>query len=250
MPTRPLHLRAAERGLLTENMTTPTDGPEGRSILSFARGLFAATDEQLMWRVRMQDDPDAFAQLVERWQRKIRDLCARMTGDVHRGEDLAQETFVRVFAKRKDYEPSAKFSTYLWRIALNLSYDELRRRQRRQEFSLNQATEDMADPAPEFVADGPSPSERLADEETGALVRQALAQLPEIYRTVLVLRHYEDLKFREIADVLDVPEGTVKSRMAEALTQLGRLLKPVLEPKAPPAPKPVRLLNQKESLLL
>ncbi|MBI2924188.1 MAG: sigma-70 family RNA polymerase sigma factor [Verrucomicrobia bacterium] len=114
-------------------MTTPTDGPPGRSILSIAHGLFAASDEQLMWRVRMQDDPEAFAQLTGRWQGKIRDLCARMTGDLHRGEDLAQEAFVRVFAKRKDYEPSAKFSTYLWRIALNLSYDELRRRQRRPE---------------------------------------------------------------------------------------------------------------------
>ncbi len=66
-----------------------------------------------MWRVRTEDDPEAFAQLVARWQKPIQNLCARMTGDPHRGEDLAQETFARLFARRKNYEPTGKFSTQL-----------------------------------------------------------------------------------------------------------------------------------------
>src|SRR6266581_9525036 len=100
---------------------------------NFLSSLFSMTDEQAMWRVQTQDDHRAFVQLLARWEEPIGRLCARMTGDPHRGEDLKQETFARVFEKRKDYEPTGRFSTYLWRIALNLCYDELRRRERRRE---------------------------------------------------------------------------------------------------------------------
>jgi RNA polymerase sigma-70 factor (ECF subfamily) len=86
------------------------------------------------------------------------------------------------------------------------------------------------------------------ERERGELVAEALMRLPETYRTVLVLRHYENLKFREIADVLEVPEGTVKSRMAEGLAQIGRLLRPVLADK--PA-KNLHLRSQsKESVMI
>jgi RNA polymerase sigma-70 factor (ECF subfamily) len=196
------------------------------------RSLFAISDEQAMWRVQTQDDERAFAQLVRRWEGPIQRLAARMTGDVHRGEDLAQETFARVFAKRKDYQPSGKFSTWLWRIALNLCYDELRRRQRREESSLDGMGGDAIAGLEALVAPGSPPDKSLVEQERGELVRQALLQLSESYRAVLVLRHYENLKFREIAGVLEVPEGTVKSRMAEALTQMGRLLKPMLAVEA------------------
>jgi RNA polymerase sigma-70 factor, ECF subfamily len=189
------------------------------------RSLFSITDEQAMWRVQNDDDERAFAQLVHRWEGPIQRLCVRMTGDAHRAEDLAQDAFSRVFAKRKDYQPSGRFSTWLWRIALNLCYDELRRRHRREESSLDAM---CGEAFAAFVAPEAAPDRSLVDQERGELVRKALMQLPETYRTVLVLRHYENLKFREIADVLDVPEGTVKSRMAEALTQLSRLLKPML----------------------
>jgi RNA polymerase sigma-70 factor, ECF subfamily len=207
------------------------------------RSLFAITDEQAMWRVQMQDDEAAFARLVRRWEGPIQRLCVRMTGDPHRAEDLAQEAFTRVFAKRKDYQPNGKFSTWLWRIALNLCYDELRRRQRREETSL----EDVSGEA-ETVAPGHAPDESLVDRERGELVRRALMQLTETHRAVLVLRHFENLKFREIAIALEIPEGTVKSRMADALTQLSRLLKPMLagEPL-----KNLKTQNQpKESFIL
>jgi len=192
------------------------------------RSLFVITDEQAMWRVQTQDDETAFAQLVRRWEGPIQRLCLRMTGDLHRGEDLAQEAFTRVFAKRKEYQPNGKFSTWLWRIALNLCYDELRRRQRREETSLDGMCGEAMAALEAFVAPEPAPDKSLVKQERSELVRKALMQLSETYRTVLVMRHYEDLKFREIADVLDVPEGTVKSRMAEALTQMNRILKPIL----------------------
>jgi RNA polymerase sigma-70 factor (ECF subfamily) len=187
--------------------------------------LFSASDEQLMWRVKLQDDAEAFATLMSRWQRPIENLCIRMTGDLHRAEDLAQTAFARIFARRADWEPTGKFSTFLWRVALNLCHDELRRTKRRGECSLD-VLDEAGDSVPEFIAsEEPAPDEQAESRERAELVRNALLQLATHYREVVVLRHYEGLKFHEIGEVLAIPEGTVKSRMAEALTQLNRLLK-------------------------
>jgi RNA polymerase sigma-70 factor (ECF subfamily) len=187
--------------------------------------LFSASDEQLMWRVKLQHDAEAFASLMSRWQRPIENLCMRMTGDLHRAEDLAQTAFARIFAKRADWEPTGKFSTFLWRVALNLCHDELRRSKRRGECSL-EAFDEEGDSQPEFIAsEVPAPDEQADSRERAELVRNALLKLATHYREVVVLRHYEGLKFHEIGEVLAIPEGTVKSRMAEALTQLNRHLK-------------------------
>jgi RNA polymerase sigma-70 factor (ECF subfamily) len=181
-----------------------------------------------MWRVKAHDDHRAFAQLVQRWEEPIRRLCIRMIGDVHRGEDLKQETFARLFERRKSYEPIGRFSTYLWRIALNLCHDELRRVERRREFLCEDPDDENGSIIDLSVVDENTPDERAANMEEGELVRRALLQLPEIYRAVLVLRHYEGLKLAKIAEILEVPEGTVNSRMAEALARLTRLLEPRL----------------------
>jgi RNA polymerase sigma-70 factor (ECF subfamily) len=197
--------------------------------------LFSSTDEQAMWRVRTDDDPQAFAQLVERWQQPIQRLCTRLTGDSHRGEDLAQETFARLFARRKNYQPTGKFSTFLWRMALNLCYDELRKLKRRGELSLE---DHASDGRVDVESDGPAPDSQLLLAERAETVRKALLQLAEPYRVVVVLRHYEGLKFREIGDVLGIPEGTVKSRMFEAMNQLSSLLNPLLADRPAGTPRP------------
>lgn len=202
--------------------------------------LFGSTDEQAMWRVRTDDDAEAFARLVERWQKPIQHLCTRMLGDPHRGEDLAQETFARLFSRRKNYEPTGKFSTFLWRMALNICYDELRKLSRRGERSLESNDHDLDPFEPE--ADEPGPDLRLVESERAEAVRHALLQLSEPYRVVVVLRHYEGLKFREIGDVLGIPEGTVKSRMSEALTQLTQLLDPIVTDTPFPSRPPEKLL--------
>jgi RNA polymerase sigma-70 factor, ECF subfamily len=198
-----------------------------------------ATDEQAMWRVQAHDDPEAFAAIVHRWQGPIRNLCLRMTTDLHRAEDLAQETFSRLHARRREWQPTAKLSTYLWRIAINLCHDENRRRTRHGEVPLE--TGEDGEHAPHITVFQPTPHDELEAEERADQVRAALQRVTEPFRTVLVLRHYEGLKFREIADVLGVPEGTVKSRMVEGLSQLTRLLQPALNDSpsttsaAPPA---------------
>ena len=207
--------------------------------------LFSISDEQAMWRVQMQDDAEAFATLVERWEGPIQNLCTRMLGDAHRGEDLAQEAFARVFAKRKDYVAGGKFSTFLWRVALNLCYDELRRRERRRETSLEG---EFGDEDPDCPGDQLPPDISIVREENAERVRRALMKISETYRGVLILRHYEDLKFREIADVLGIPEGTVKSRMAEGLSQLARLLEADARHETNLAPQ--RAEQRKELLVL
>jgi RNA polymerase sigma-70 factor (ECF subfamily) len=212
--------------------------------------FFAASDEQIMGRVRSHDDADGYGRLVTKWQPAIQRLCVRMLGDAHRGEDLAQEAFVRLYAKRHEYQPTARFSTYLWRVALNLCYDELRRLKRRSETSLD--TEGMRGEEGFSILDTqaslePGPDEELAQSEQAALVRDALQKLPEHYRSVVVLRHYENLKFREIADVLEIPEGTVKSRMAEGLSILEEILTRALRSEAQPS---AARRVQKESFVL
>jgi RNA polymerase sigma-70 factor (ECF subfamily) len=143
-----------------------------------------------------------------------------MTGDPHRAEDLAQETFARVFARRKHYQPVARFSTFVWRIAINLCYDELRRIGRRNERLLDDDEDETWSALEPPEASQPRPDTVVEEQERAELVRSALLQLPEQYRAVVVLRHYEGLKFHEIAGVLGIPEGTVKSRMARALSRL------------------------------
>ena len=199
--------------------------------------LGQVTDEQAMWRVQTHDDHSAFAMLVERWEIPLRRLAVRMLGDEHRAEDVSQEAFTRVFARRRDFRTDARFSTWVWRITLNLCHDELRRRYRRPENSLDSGTgfngepadESWSAPSDQLAAETASPAENAALADTARRVRTALQELPELYRSVVVLRHYEGLKFSEIAEVLNIPEGTVKSRMVESLSRLAKVLGPLLE---------------------
>jgi RNA polymerase sigma-70 factor (ECF subfamily) len=157
-----------------------------RPALSGLKSLFAISDEQAMWRVQTQDDHRAFALLVDRWEGPVFDLCLRMTGDPHRAEDLKQETFARVFEKRRSFQTGSRVSTWLWRIALNLCYDELRRRNRRQEAPLDGEECQMLSALKGFIAAEPAPDVRLAKQEEAELVRSAVMRMPELYRTVLV----------------------------------------------------------------
>lgn len=178
------------------------------------------SDEQAMCAVQLRGDHAAFAQLVCRWEAPIRRLCTRMTCDEHRGEDLTQEVFARVFTKRDQFDPERTFSTWLWRIALNVCFAEARRAA-----PLAIADEEATTAA--RCDREPAPDERLIAQERTRQVKQALSHLSDAYRAVVVLREYEGMKYREIAEVLEIPEGTVKWRMAEALTQLSEELAPL-----------------------
>ncbi len=109
------------------------------SAFSYLSKLFSLSDEQAMLRVQRQNDPQAFALLVHRWEAWTKRFCTRLTGDVHRGEDLSQEVFMRIFARRHDYRHEASFGSYLRRVAFNACHDELRRMGKRPETQLNWA---------------------------------------------------------------------------------------------------------------
>jgi len=198
-----------------------------KRLISYLSGRIALSDEKVMLRVQREGDERAFALLLRRWEEKIQRLCFRMTGDEHRGEELAQEVFTRLYAHRHGYRNEGKLSSYLWRIALNVCYDEQRRIRNEREISAGSYEEDFA-AGSETDSASDTPETAAGKKEQAQLVRNSLLRLPEMHRVVLILRHYEELKFREIAEVLGIAEGTVKSRMAEALNRLGRLLKPAL----------------------
>jgi len=143
-----------------------------------------------------------------------------MLGNYHRGEDLKQEVFARIFARRKAFHNGSRFSTWLWRVALNLCYDELRKHQRNETLPLE------SNDVPEPAFDGPSPDSLLAVQEECELVRRALLRLPEAARSAVVLRYCEGLKLREISEILEIPETTASSRIAAGLAQITRILEP------------------------
>lgn len=192
------------------------------------------SDEEAMRRVQRDGDHAAFAGLLRRWEAPIQRLCTRLTDDEHLGEDLAQEAFARVFACRHQFQDGKKFSTWLWRIAINLCRDNGRRAGRKSQ------TQVELDSNP---ATFQSPDEAAIDDERSALLRRALSSLPEPQRVVVILREYEGLKFREIAEVLNAPEGTVKSRMTDALAELTRQLTPILGDENARAPKHPRQMK-------
>jgi RNA polymerase sigma-70 factor (ECF subfamily) len=155
-------------------------------------------------------DPAAFEELVRAWEGPIGRFLYRMTRSVETARDLVQETFARLHSARHSYRDQGHFSTWLYRIALNLARDEARRNRRRFE------------PLPDVEMAGNEP---LADDgaernETAAIVSAALADLPPTLREVVLLRHYEGFRFEAMARVLGVPASTLKSRFAVAIGQL------------------------------
>jgi len=172
-------------------------------------------DDILMERICRDGDERAFAELVRRFGKKLLNFFAR-SGVQYDAEDLVQQTFLRLYRYRDRYTRQAKVSTFLFILARQVWIDELRKRKRR---------ERLADAFAEEVAQHVAPS--AADEVAGAGsvdLAAALAKLPEGMRQVVELGVYQDLPYAEIAAILEIPEGTVKSRMFNALAQLRRTL--------------------------
>jgi RNA polymerase sigma-70 factor (ECF subfamily) len=158
-------------------------------------------------------DPAAFEALVRRWEGPVARFLDRMLSGAAPIEDAAQEVFLRVYRAGPGYRPQAAFSTWLFQIAVNVARDALRRERRRAPVS---DVEPIDDAEPWSVAEA---------RETVRLVAQALAELPEELRVVLVLRHYQGLSFAEIGRICAAPASTVKSRFAAALARLRPLLR-------------------------
>ena len=179
------------------------------------------TDEELVARSQ-RGDADSFNELVLRWERPIYALAYRTIGREEDARDVCQETFLRAFRALPGFRGQAKFSSWLYRIALNLCRDWIRRERRA---PVVQPPEDV-DLVEMAAAAEPSESieELVARKEIGAAVAQAMALLPEEQRTAIILKEYHGLTFQEIADMQDCPLSTVKTRLYQGLTVLRRQL--------------------------
>lgn len=176
-----------------------------------------------------EDDERAFTELVRRFQGRVTNLISRVLNDRNGADDLTQEVFVRVHVHRRNYRRGAKFSTWLFTIAANLAKNEIRRRVRRRNwFSLDALQEVFHDSVIQLADPGESRETGLEREQLQGEVGRAIATVPEKYRLALVLRDIEGLPYEEIADVLGVPGGTVRSRINRARSMLKRKLQPLL----------------------
>jgi RNA polymerase sigma-70 factor, ECF subfamily len=187
------------------------------------------TDEELVAR-SIRGDADSFNELVVRWERPIYALAYRTIGREEDARDVCQETFLRAFRALPGFRGQAKFSSWLYRIALNLCRDWIRRERRA---PVVQPPEDV-DLIELAAAAEPSESieDLVARKDLSRLVEKAMELLPEEQRTAIVLKEYHGLTFQEIADLVGCPLSTVKTRLYQGLSVLRRELAENGKPKA------------------
>ena len=183
------------------------------------------SEEQLIRRAQ-QGDNGAFEELLLLHQKKVYNLCLRMSANADDALDLSQEAFLRAWRALGQYQFEASFSTWLFRLTSNICIDFLRRKKRRQETSLTESYEDSDEGAELSVPDAqPSPEQQAMTNETRIELARAMEQLSPEHREILQLRVIEDLPYEQIADILGVRVGTVKSRLARARLSLRKILK-------------------------
>jgi RNA polymerase sigma-70 factor (ECF subfamily) len=173
------------------------------------------TDEELVAAVQGGDSA-AFDVLVRRWDRKIQGAAFRVLGSDDEARDVSQEAFLKAFRGLRGFKREARFSSWLYQIAMNLCRDRLRRRRGREHVNLD----DVADSGEPALRERPQALEALQSRDLARVVAAAVDALSDEQREVVVLKEYEELTFPEIASVLGVPLSTVKTRLYRALGQL------------------------------
>ena len=172
----------------------------------------------------LQGDSAAFSVLVRRYQDRLFTALVHIASSRDEAEDVAQEAFIQAYVKLSSFERQSSFYTWLYRIAFNTAIS--RRRRKRVETSVEQAKDAVGD---EPADRGEKPHDRLIREERADLIRRALGELSEEHRAILVLREMEGCDYEEIAEILDLPVGTVRSRLHRARVQLKEQLTGVLD---------------------
>jgi RNA polymerase sigma-70 factor (ECF subfamily) len=188
---------------------------------SFAR----CSDEDLLLRLR-DGQRDVFGTLVRRYERELYGYLKRYLGKADLAEDVFQNTFVAVFRKIRQYEPGRAARPWLYTIATHQAIDAMRRRGRRPDHTPQDpgpATgpdDDDRSPLDRTEGNDPDPAEHAADRERAGHVREAVDQLPEPFKQVVLLAYFQGMRYQDVAQVLDIPVGTVKSRLNAALSKL------------------------------
>ena len=208
--------------------TTQTDAELPRAT---ERRLLHARDDSAVVAAHLAGDPQAFDELVDRYQRRLLSFVYRTIGDRERAEDLVQEVFIRVHRHLARFDQTKKFSTWAYTIASNLAKNELRNRSRNplvlfQAFKKNWE----ADHRPlQFEDPQNRPDDLYRRRHLRELVDWSVAQLPEHHRVVFVLRELEGKSYEEIADITGCNLGTVKSRLNRARNRFAQLIEPRLD---------------------
>jgi RNA polymerase sigma-70 factor, ECF subfamily len=183
-----------------------------------------SVEDRELIRSCLRGDRQAYRALLARYQDPIFGYCLRMIKDSGQAEDIAQEALVRTLTRLESYDERYSFSAWVFKIATNLCIDHLRKA-KRIAYSLDQEIEGKDGSfRRELAADTPDPSERLLAEEQMRMLDAAVAELPEHYRAILLLRHRENLSYEEIARILELPIGTVKIRIHRARERIKRRL--------------------------
>jgi len=191
--------------------------------------LSVLSDRELIESFR-QGDTGAFNLLVWRWQKQVLNFLVRYVGNIPEAEDLTQQTFLKVFKKLRGLKDSRKFSPWLYQIASNQARDHLRHRKKQATVSLNRPINKNSKGSVSFDqvltdSEERNPEQVLEQNHLQVVLNRSLQEINEEQRMVIVLRFYQGLKFQEIADVLQIPEGTAKTRFYFGLKALRAVLK-------------------------
>jgi RNA polymerase sigma-70 factor (ECF subfamily) len=200
-----------------------------KALGSDAQDLSQLADEELMNRYREEGRAALFNELVHRYERELYRYLARYLGDPTAAEDVFQNTFLQVHLKRELFENGRPFRPWLYAIATHQAVDALRKAGRHPTVSLDQrvsaarSESDAGNLIDLLTSDTDGPLAELQESERQEWVRESVARLPETLRQTLILAYHQDLKYREIAEILKIPVGTVKSRLHAALEKLQQM---------------------------
>ncbi|MDC3417174.1 RNA polymerase sigma factor SigW [Aquibacillus salsiterrae] len=170
-------------------------------------------------------DHAAYEDIVSFYQNKVFQLCFRMIGNAHEAEDLAQEAFIRAFINIQTFDENRKFSTWLYRIATNLTIDRIRKK--KPDFYLDAEVKgtDGLDMYSQLPAEQVQPDEEVESMEIQTFIQREIMGLPDKYRSVIALRFVEELSLLEISEILNIPVGTVKTRIHRGREALRKRLR-------------------------
>ena len=185
--------------------------------LDNSQNSFIYSDEQLM-SLFQGGDENAYIELVNRYKDKLINFIFNYLGDLESSEDVVQETMIKLYQKKHYYKEIAKFSTWLYTIAKNLANTELRKRKQRKTTLLSQFSKD--DKTYELPSNDPEPGQEIQTDIVNKIIRNAVDQLSEKFKIVIVLRDIQGLSYEDISEIINVPIGTVKSRINRARLQL------------------------------
>ena len=175
------------------------------------------SDEQLMLLFQGGNE-NAYIELVNRYKDKLINFIFNYLGDIESSEDVVQETMIKLYQKKHYYKEIAKFSTWLYTIAKNLANTELRKRKQRKTTLLSQFSKD--DKMYDLPSNDNEVGQEIQTEIVSKIIREAVNQLSEKFKTVITLRDIQQLSYEDISEIIDVPIGTVKSRINRARLQL------------------------------